>query len=62
MVAANSDKSLLTSEEAAEYLRVSPRKLWTLSNRKEIPTVRIDRIVRYAIDDLQEFVERKKSR
>lgn len=47
---------LLTTREAAIALAISERKLWELTNRKEIPSVRIGRAVRYRITDLEEFV------
>lgn len=52
---------LLTPIEAATTLGISPRKLWELSNRKEIASVRIGRCVRYDPRDLSDFVLRSKS-
>ena len=47
---------LLTAKEAAEYLAISTRKLWELTNRGEIPSIRIDRSVRYTQIDLDAYV------
>lgn len=49
--------SLLTSKEAASYLRISTRTLWSLTQRGDVPVVRIHRSVRYRASDLRSFVE-----
>ena len=51
---------LLTPREAAETLRISDRTLWTLTQRGDVPCVRIGRSVRYDADDLRQFVARQK--
>ena len=49
---------LLTSEQAAEYLQICPRTLWTLRDEKKIAHVLIGpRIVRYEIAALNEYIE-----
>ncbi len=48
---------LVDASAAAELLSISKRTLWTMTNSREIPSVRIGRCVRYAVSDLQEFVE-----
>ena len=48
---------LLTSPEAADLLRISPRKLWELTNRCAVRAVRIGRCVRYALDDLTRWID-----
>jgi hypothetical protein len=53
--------NLMTSKKAAEYLCISPRKLWDLSKSGRIPTVKIDRVVRYDLNDLNEFIDLQKS-
>ncbi|MFC1739244.1 helix-turn-helix domain-containing protein [Planctomycetota bacterium] len=53
-------KKLMNSKQAADYLCVCPRKLWDLSKAGRIRTVRIDRAVRYDIDDLDSFIEKQK--
>jgi hypothetical protein len=48
---------LLTAREAAEVLRISEKKLWSLSSpRGPIPVVRLDRSVRYAVAELQAVI------
>jgi len=47
---------LLRTKEAAELLAISPRKLWELTDCGEIPCLRIGRAVRYAVEDLQQWV------
>ena len=56
------DALLLRAQDAAKALAISPRLLWTLSNRGEIPVVKIGRSVRYAPQDLQRWIEGRKSR
>ena len=54
-------KLLLTPQEAAEALAISPRTLWArTSPRGPIPSVRIGKCVRYAEDDLREMIEQMK--
>jgi len=52
---------LINSKQAAVYLCVSPRKLWDLSKSGRIPTVKIDRVVRYDLDDLNNFIDQQKN-
>jgi len=54
-------KLLLTTREAAKALAICERKLWELTNRGEIPAVRIGRAVRYDPRDLARFVESQKT-
>jgi excisionase family DNA binding protein len=50
---------LVAGPEAARLLAISPRTLWTLTDRGEVPCVRIGRrSVRYAVADLRAYVER----
>ena len=49
---------LLTSKQVAESLQVSPRKLWSLTASGKIPSIKIGRSVRYAVDDLRAAIER----
>ena len=52
---------LLTAREAAVALRVSERTLWSLTApRGTIPAVRINRSVRYAVDDLRRWIDAQK--
>lgn len=55
-------KLLVTAREAAAMLAISPRKLWTLSNRGDIPRIQLDgRMVRYAVDDLRAYIDRQRA-
>lgn len=47
---------LLKPAQAAESLAISPRKLWGLTARGDIPHVKIGRCVRYAVDDLRAWI------
>lgn len=47
---------LLNAKEAADALAISPRKLWELTNTGDIRCVRIGKAVRYAVDDLRNFI------
>ncbi len=49
---------LLTCQQAADALAISTRTLWELTKRGEVPCVRLGRAVRYAVQDLSEYVER----
>src|SRR5262249_25098912 len=51
---------LLRPHEAAEALAISERKLWGLTDRGEIPCVRIDGAVRYALGDLVAWIDAKR--
>lgn len=49
---------LLTTKEAAMILRVSERTLWTLTSpRGSIRAVRIGRLVRYAPQVIEEYIQ-----
>ena len=51
---------LLKAPEAARLLAIGTRKLWELTNRGEIPHVRIGRAVRYDGRDLDAWIEKHK--
>lgn len=51
---------LMRPREAAKWLQVSERTLWTLTQKGEITSIRIGRSVRYDMSDLIEFVESRK--
>jgi excisionase family DNA binding protein len=48
---------LLTPRTAATALAISPRKLWELTNRREIACVRIGRSVRYRPEFLAAYLD-----
>lgn len=56
-----SGEGLLNERQAASFLGVSPRTLWGLAARGEIPFIRISRTAkRYAMDDLRAYCERNR--
>jgi len=55
-----SEQMLLNPKDAAKTLAISERKLWSLTNAKEIPHVRIGRAVRYSPDDLRAWIDEQK--
>jgi excisionase family DNA binding protein len=50
---------LVTAQEAAKMLSVSPRKLWamTFEETPKLPYVRCGRLVRYSPDDLRQWID-----
>ena len=53
---------LLNVKEAAAYLAISERKLWSITKAETIPAVRMSpRLVRYDRQDLDEFIQRAKT-
>ena len=46
----------LTTTEAAEYLRVSPSSVYHMVSRKEIPSSRVGRVLRFNRDELDRWV------
>ena len=51
---------LLTPNEAAKLLTVSPRTLWDLKEAGKIRSIRINRLVRYDPQDLVAYIEKQK--
>ena len=51
---------LLNAKDTAEALSIGLRKLWELTNRGEIPCVRIGRRVLYDPQDLRAWIEQQK--
>ena len=51
---------LLTPQQAAEALAISPRKLWAMTASGEIPYIRLGRCVRYPVDDLRAYIDAHK--
>jgi excisionase family DNA binding protein len=49
---------LLKTQAAADYLAISPRQVQYLSQRGELPCVRIGNSTRYTTADLDDFVRR----
>lgn len=51
---------LLTAEQVAEILAVPKQRVWAMSRRGEIPTVRLGpRDVRYQTDDIEAWIARR---
>lgn len=50
---------LLSAREAAKALSVCEKTLWSMTKRGELPVVRIGRSVRYSIDDLKNWIQKK---
>lgn len=46
----------LRPKDAAKVLGISPRLLWSLTNRGEIPHVRLGRAVLYPVDELRRWL------
>lgn len=55
------DVLLVDERKAAQMLAISPRKLWGLRASGEIAFCRIGRCIRYAIADLADWIEAKKT-
>jgi len=53
---------LFRGAEAAKYLNISPRHLWTLTKRGEIPRIKMGRIVRYDVNALAQYVSQRQVR
>lgn len=53
---------LLTARQAAQFLAIGLRTLWTLTNSREIPHLRIKRSVRYDPADLTRWIEKQKEK
>jgi excisionase family DNA binding protein len=52
---------LLTNDEAADYLKLTPRQVLRLANRGELPSVAFpNREIRFDAADLAQFVEAHK--
>ena len=55
-IGTKSGRLLLTAKQAAEALAISPRKLWGMTASGEIPHVRVGRLLRYPVADLEEWI------
>lgn len=51
-------KLAVDASQAAIMLSISERTLWALTNSGQVKHVRIGRMVRYRIGDLEEFLEK----
>ena len=52
-------KNLLTTKEAANFLRIPARTLenWRCNQRYDLPYVKLGRIIRYRMVDLENWVQ-----
>jgi excisionase family DNA binding protein len=57
-----SEPLLLRPAEAARFLAISPRKLWELTNCREVPAIRIGRALRYPTEELRNWVAERRGR
>jgi len=57
MVDRTSEKALLSEREAAAFLNISPRHLWRLRQRGQIPYTRLGGRVLYPKSKLLEWIE-----
>ena len=53
-------KLLLNIQEAAEALGISQRKLWGMTDSREIPHVRLGRCLRYPVHELEQWIDENK--
>jgi excisionase family DNA binding protein len=53
-------KLLLNIQEAAEALGISQRKLWGMTDSREIPHVRLGRCLRYPVRELELWIDENK--
>lgn len=51
---------LLTAKDIAEVLKISERAAYTLMERRELPVVKIGRLIRVTPEDLTDFVQRNR--
>ena len=63
---AEAPRLLLTARQAAEALALSPRTLWELTRRGDLSAIRVPgrgkaRALRYAVEDLQRWIDRQKT-
>jgi excisionase family DNA binding protein len=51
---------LWSLREAAEALGISQRKLWGMTDSREIPHVRLGRCLRYPVNELEQWIDENK--
>ncbi len=57
VVSGSDEPALFTTQEAAEFLRVSTRHLWTITETGLIPRIKMGRCVRYKMNDLVRYID-----
>jgi len=60
-VGGSDEPALLTAQEAAQFLRVSTRHLWTITASGLIPRIKMGRCVRYQMGDLVRYIDALRS-
>jgi excisionase family DNA binding protein len=52
--------NLVPTAKAAEILQVKPNTLniWRANGRKDLPFVRVGRLVRYRLEDIEAFIKK----
>ncbi len=53
----DANRKMITVPEAAEYLRASPKTIWTWIYERKLPSYRLGRSVRLRVSDLDAFIE-----
>jgi excisionase family DNA binding protein len=54
-------RPLWTRGETAEFLSVSLRHLWAITDRGDLPCIKLGRTVRYAIEDIEAYLKRSRT-
>lgn len=54
-------RRLMSIRETAEYLSISTRHLWTITNSGQLPNIKMGKSVRYDRVDVDAYIERCKS-
>lgn len=51
---------LVRARDAASMLAICPRKLWELTKGGKLSCIRIEKSVRYDVEDLRKFIEKRR--
>jgi len=52
--------TMMTVEEAAEYMKVDPKTVYRLINDKELKAAAVGRVYRIYLRDLEDFLQKSK--
>ena len=55
------NKLLVTTKEAAQMLNLSPRTVWAMGKKRELPRILCGRAVRFALADLEKWIAERRS-
>ena len=50
-------QTMLSVPQAAEYLSISPKTMWTWLAERRLPSYRLGRSVRLKVSDLDKFID-----